>query len=289
MMPKKSKLSVIIPAYNEAEAIGNLLDDIVNRSLHHQYELIIIDDGSTDNTAKVVQKYPVTLIKHTKNLGYGAALKTGIRRACGNKVIMLDSDGQHDPQYIHQIEEMLNEHVLVIGERTEDSFQVSNRQAGKRLIRLVGEYLFEQKLPDYNSGFRGFDRQIIKGMLHIMPNGFSFSTTSTMAFISEGYSIGTIPIVVKERQGRPSNIKFIRDGSKTLLLLLRIIMLFNPLKVFFPASILVASFGLIWGLYGFIAFERFANTAVLVIIMGMLLFFFGLIADQIAILNRRNS
>jgi glycosyltransferase involved in cell wall biosynthesis len=288
-MSKKPKLSVIIPAYNEAEAIGDLLDDIVNHGLHHQHELIVIDDGSTDNTATIVQKYPVKLIKHKNNLGYGAALKTGIRRACGHKVIMLDSDGQHDPQHISQIEEMLNEHVLVIGERTEDSFQVSNRQAGKQLIRLVGEYLFEQKLPDYNSGFRGFDRQLIKGMLHMMPNGFSFSTTSTMAFIAEGYSVGTIPIVVKERQGRPSNVKFIRDGSKTLLLLLRIIMLFNPLKIFFPVSIFVASFGFMWGLYGFVTFGRFANTAVLIVIMGMLLFFFGLIADQLAILNRRSS
>lgn len=286
-MAEQFDLSIIIPAYNEVEAIGDLLNSMIDCNLHHQYELIVVDDGSTDGTASIVQKYPVKLIKHTINLGYGAALKTGIRKARGHKLIMLDSDGQHNPQYIPQIEEMLNDYALVIGERTADSFQVKNRQLGKKLIRLVGEYLFEQKLPDYNSGFRGFDKQLLKSMLHMMPNGFSFSTTSTMAFLSEGYPIGTVPIVVEERQGRSSNVKFVRDGSKTLLLLLRIIMLFNPLKIFVPFSALIVTLGFAWGIYGFIIFSRFANTAVLFVIMGLFLFFIGLIADQIAILNRK--
>jgi hypothetical protein len=202
---------------------------------------------------------------------------------------MLDSDGQHDPEYIPKIAELLEDHELVIGERTSDSFQVKNRQGGKKLIRKVGEYLFDQKLPDFNSGLRGFDRDLIKGMLHMMPNGFSFSTTSTMAFIKEGYSIGTLPIMVAERQGRPSNVKFVRDGSKTMLLLFRIIMLFNPLKIFFPFSVVVVALGILWGIYAYIFAGRFANSATLVTMLGMFLFFIGLIADQIAIMNRRVS
>jgi hypothetical protein len=124
-------------------------------------------------------------------------------------------------------------------------------------------------------------------MLHIMPNGFSFSTTSTLAFLKEGFSIGTIPIRVEERVGRKSNVKFMKDGAKTMMLILRIIMLFNPLKIFLPASMLMALFGLIFGVYGYVIAERFSNSAIVVTILGMFLFFIGLIADQISILNRK--
>ena len=125
---------------------------------------------------------------------------------------------------------------MVIGERTDKSFQIKTRNLGKKIIKLIGEYLVEQKLPDFNSGFRGFDRKLINQILHLMPNGFSFSTTSTLAFLKEGYSIDTVPIVVEKREGRKSNVKFLKDGIKTILLVIRIIMLFNPLKVFIPAS-----------------------------------------------------
>lgn len=288
-MPENPQISVIIPAYNEAEGISNLLEKIVSSGYHTLYEVIVVDDGSNDDTALIVSHFPVRLLKHHTNKGYGAALKTGIRKARGQKIIILDSDGQHDPAYIPKIADLLDDHELVIGERTSDSFQVKNRQTGKKLIRKVGEYLFDQKLPDFNSGLRGFDRELIKGMLHMMPNGFSFSTTSTMAFVKEGYSIGTLPIVVTERQGRPSNVKFVRDGSKTMLLLFRIIMLFNPLKIFFPFSVVVIALGVMWGIYAYIFAGRFANSATLVTVLGMFLFFIGLIADQIAIMNRRVS
>lgn len=281
-------VSVIIPAYNEAEGIAGLLEKLVALDYHKKYEVIVIDDGSSDDTAEIVSRFPVRLIKHHTNKGYGAALKTGIRKAHGQKVVMLDSDGQHDPAYIPQIAELLDEHELVIGERTSDSFQVKNRQGGKKLIRWVGEYLFDQKLPDFNSGLRGFDRDLIRGMLHMMPNGFSFSTTSTMAFIKEGFSLGKLPIKVTERQGRPSNVKFVRDGSKTMLLLFRIIMLFNPLKIFFPMSVLITSIGVIWGVYAFMFTGRFANSATIITMLGMFLFFIGLVADQISIMNRRS-
>lgn len=287
-MSETPAVSVIIPAFNEAEGIAGLLEKLVALDYHKKYEVIVIDDGSSDSTAEIVNRFPVRLIKHHTNKGYGAALKTGIRKAHGQKVVMLDSDGQHDPVYIPQIVDLLEEHELVIGERTSDSFQVKNRQGGKKLIRYVGEYLFDQKLPDFNSGLRGFDRDLIRGMLHMMPNGFSFSTTSTMAFIKEGFSIGKLPIKVTERQGRPSNVKFVRDGSKTMLLLFRIIMLFNPLKIFFPMSVLITFIGVIWGVYAYMFAGRFANSATIITMLGMFLFFIGLVADQISIMNRRS-
>lgn len=287
MTPKQT--TIIIPAYNEEDVILQTLKCIVNEELHKRYEILFVDDGSDDSTFEMISKYPVKVIRHHVNKGYGAALKTGIRHANGERVIMMDSDGQHDPHYIGKIEYSLQEHDMVIGERSTSSYQVKRRRAGKRLIRRIGEYLVEQKLPDYNSGFRGFRKEIIEGMLHLMPNGFSFSTTSTLAFLKEGYNVGRVEIEVKERQGRKSNVKMVRDGSKTILLLFRIIMLFNPLKVFFPASIISFLVGVGFGIAGFIIYDRFSNGAVILTMLGMFLFFIGLVADQISIMNRRKQ
>jgi glycosyltransferase involved in cell wall biosynthesis len=288
-MNHKPDISIIIPAFNEETAIGNLLSALVEKGLTESYEVLVVDDGSTDGTAAIVEQFPVKLIRHGANKGYGAALKSGIRKASGNKVVMLDSDGQHDPATLGQLIEMLSEYDMVIGERGADSHHVSNRIKGKLIIRKVGEYLVEQKLPDYNSGFRGFDRDLIASMLHIMPNGFSFSTTSTLAFLKEGYSIGTFPIKVAERKGRQSSVHFVKDGSKTMLLLFRIIMLFNPMKIFFPGSLLFAGIGFLWGFYGYLRYERFAISGTVLLTFGMFMFFIGLISDQISILNRKKT
>lgn len=285
----KNTTSIIIPAFNEEDAIESTLQKLVELKIHEENEIIVVDDGSDDRTAEIVKDYPVLLYKHHMNKGYGAALKTGIRRAQGDYVILMDSDGQHNPRYIEEIRGLMQEYDMVIGERSNTSFQVKRRKAGKRLIRKVGEYLVEQKLPDYNSGFRGFHRETISALLHLMPNGFSFSTTSTLAFLKEGYNIGTIPIEVEARMGRKSNVKVVKDGSKTLLLLFRIIMLFNPLKVFFPASVISFLIGVGFGIVGFILYDRFSNGAVVLTMMGMFLFFIGLIADQVSILNRRKQ
>jgi glycosyltransferase involved in cell wall biosynthesis len=279
--------SIVIPAYNEEGGIRAGLESIIKLGLHENCEIIYIDDGSTDGTSSIISEYPVKLIRHNVNKGYGAALKTGIRKAKGEKIIILDSDGQHDPNNIQKIADMLDEFDMVIGERTDDSFHVKRRQGGKKLIRLVGEYLVEQKLPDYNSGFRGYKRDLIYHMLHLMPNGFSFSTTSTLAFLKEGYMIGTFPIHVNERVGRKSNVKFAKDGTKTMLLIFRIIMLFNPLKIFIPGSLIFFFLGVVFGTYGYLIAGRFSNGAIVLTILGMFLFFIGLVADQIAMLNRR--
>lgn len=284
---QKPEISVIIPAYNEETGLQNTLEKIARLGLFEKYEFIVVDDGSTDRTAEVASGFPLRLIQHETNKGYGAALKTGIRKSRGSKVIFMDSDGQHDPAFLPQMAEMLDHYDMVIGERTSDSFQVKARSGGKKLIRWVGEYLIEQKLPDFNSGFRGFQRDLILSLLHIMPNGFSFSTTSTLAFLKESYTIGKIPIKVSERVGRASTVKFLKDGPKTFLLLFRLTMLFNPLKVFFPGSVVLFIAGMLWGIHGYTMFGRFPNTATILIISGIFLFFIGLLADQISVMNRR--
>jgi len=286
IMKQRTSISIIVPAYNEEDAIRFSLDKFIAGGYHEKYEVIYINDGSTDRTKEIIQEYPVKLYNHNMNKGYGAALKTGIRKATGDKVVILDSDGQHDPSYLNQLIDMLEDYDMVIGERDDDSFQVKRRQSGKHIIKKVGEYLVEQKLPDYNSGFRGFDRKLILEMLHMMPNGFSLSTTSTLAFLKEGYTIGTFPISVTERIGRKSNVKMVKDGSKTILLLFRIIMLFNPLKIFFPFSLVMSALGLAWGISGYFISGRLPNSAVLILVFGMIMFFIGLLADQVAMLNR---
>ena len=287
MLQTNPEVTVVIPVYNEEVGIQKLLNKIIELKLNETYEILVINDGSSDQSLEVIKKYPVKVYSHNANKGYGAALKTGIRKAHGDKVIILDSDGQHEPDQIRVMAGLLDEYEMVIGTRDKESFQVKTRQLGKRVIRWVGEFLVEQKLPDYNSGYRGFNRELIKGMLHIMPNGFSFSTTSTLAFLKEGYSIGTIPIRVEERVGRSSNVNFFRDGAKTLMLIMRIIMLFNPLKIFLPASVFITLVGIAYGIYGFMIAQRFSNGAIVVTILGMFVFFIGLVADQISIMNRR--
>jgi glycosyltransferase involved in cell wall biosynthesis len=284
---QKKNATVIIPAFNEEEGISGLLETLKDQELFDKYNFIVVDDGSTDQTAAVAGKYPVKVIKHAVNKGYGASLKTGIRKASTPYVITMDSDGQHNPVYLATIVDMLHEYDMVIGERSATSFQVKSRKSGKWLIRKTGEMLVDQELPDYNSGLRGFHRELILNLLHLMPNGFSFSTTSTLAFLKEGFNIGTFPIEVTERVGRASSVKFIKDGSKTFLLLFRIIMLFNPLKVFFPASLLFTVAGILWGVNGYLFFGRFPNSGIILITLGMFMFFFGLLADQISLLNRK--
>jgi len=288
-MTEQHKYSIIIPAYNEESGIGMLLEKITCMEILRGEEIILVDDGSTDDTISIAEKYPVRILRHESNKGYGASLKTGIRKATGDKIITIDSDGQHDPAYLDGLIALMNDFDMVIGERGSDSPQGFNRYGGKKIIRWVGEYLVEQKLPDYNSGFRGIDKKLILPMLHLMPNGFSFSTTSTLAFLKEGYTIGTMPIRVELRKGRASTVSFFKDGPKTVLLLFRIIMLFNPLKVFFPGSLLFTAIGLIWGIHGYLVFGRFSNSAIILLTLGMFLFFFGLLADQIALLNRKKG
>lgn len=283
------KASIIIPAYNEQEAIGGALEALFAQPRIDKYKVIVVDDGSTDETAEICRRYDVRLIQHQVNRGYGAALKTGIRNADSEKVIVMDGDGQHDPGCIEKITEMLNDYPLVIGQRTKESEQATNRMVGKRIVRIIAEYLMEQPLPDFNSGLRGFQRSKIYSMLHVMPNGFSFSTTSTLTFLKQAYQIGTIPIKTSVRIGRKSNVKLFRDGAKTILLIIRICVLFHPLKIFVPASCFFALLGICWGTWGIFLYHRMSNTALLILLLSLFLFFIGLLADQISLLNLRET
>jgi len=216
-------LSIIIPAYNEEEGLRTFLGKLLPFARERGWEVIVVDDGSTDATADVAREYGAKVISHHRNKGYGSALKTGIRNASNEIVVMMDSDGQHKQEDIERLVEYIDDYDMVVGARKRSK---GIRAPGKKLLSIVANYLSGYKIPDLNSGFRVFRKSLIETFLHFCPNGFSFTTTITLAYLREGYSIKYVPIDAQERVGRPSTVKFFRDGYKTFLLIIRVIVLF---------------------------------------------------------------
>lgn len=282
-------LTVVIPAYNEEHGLTKVLPELIE-NLENGWEVIVVDDGSTDKTAEIVKGYKkIQLVKHPYNKGYGAALKTGIRAAKNEAILLMDSDGQHSIKDFHRIIKKFGEddYDLVIGARSTEAYQVKTRVPGKFLLTKTAEYLMGTKIKDLNSGLRIFKKSKVVPFFNILPNSFSFSTTSTLAFLKEAFNVAYIDIETEKREGRKSSVKFVRDGSRTLLLITRVIMLFNPLKIFFPVSVLTFALGVLWGLYGVVIFQRIPNSSVILMVFGMFLFFFGMLADQTASIRRQ--
>lgn len=280
-------LSIIIPAFNEAEGIGGVLQTL-RTYLDQQRivaDILVVDDGSTDGTgdkASVISG--VRVITHTRNKGYGAALKTGISAATTEWVMTYDSDSQHTPENLAAVLPAMKENVdLIIGKR-EGYNGPFIRQPGKRLIGIVANYLTETKIPDFNSGLRAFRREKVLPYLHLFPNGFSFSTTSTVCFLKEGLNVLFVPIRIQQRTGK-STVRP-RDAGKTFMLILRLIMLFSPLRIFLPATgmLMLITIGEIS--YELVVHRNFSDAGVALLSLTCMLFFFGLLADQVAVLRR---
>jgi len=278
-----NKVTIIIPAYNEGEGLSSTLEGLMPIANEAGWEIIVIDDGSTDNTAEVVRAGGARLVSHPYNKGYGAALKTGIRNATGDIVVMMDSDGQHSGADVEKLLEHMDNYDMVVGARSRD---VLIRAPGKKLLSMVANFLSDRKIPDLNSGFRAVRKSAVRSFLHFCPNGFSFTTTITLAYLREGFSVKYVPIEADVRVGRSSSVRFVRDGYKTFLLIIRVIVLFNPLKVFMPASLFLFTVGTLFTLYGIITFGRAPNTGVLAILSSIILFFMGILADQISSIRR---
>ena len=279
----QESLSIIIPAFNEEEGLDRALGRLMPIAREKRYEVIVIDDGSTDRTAAVAERHGANVVAHPANKGYGAALKTGIRRASHELILMMDSDGQHDPSLIDTLLRDMDRYDMVVAARKK---MVGVRAPGKKMLSLIANFLSGVKIPDLNSGLRVFRKSTIRSFLHFCPNGFSFTTTITLAYLREGYSIKYIPIDVEKRIGRASTVAFLQDGYKAFLLIIRVIVLFNPLKVFMPASLVLFAAGTIFSIYGVIAFGRVPNMGVLTILSSIILFFMGILADQISAIRR---
>ncbi len=288
---RHSPISIVIPAHNEERSIGNVLRAL--RGWNERVEIIVVDDGSTDCTGQVAQLAGVRVIRHLHNRGYGAALKTGIRNAAGNLIIIMDADSEHSADQIEKLLDALDDNDMVVGARGKGSNAPWLRRPGKWLLSLVANYLAETRIPDLNSGFRLFRKEVALRFLHILPNGFSFTTTLTLALFKEGYNIAYVPITTKPRIGK-STVSPLRDGLNTLMLIIRIVALFDPIKVFLPASIGLCLIGLVYwitsGLFRFSAHIEPAfhipTGAMFMLVSSVIVFMFGILADQVSAIRR---
>lgn len=282
------KLTVIIPAYNEELGIASTLEELLPEAMENEFEIIVVDDGSSDNTSMIVQRYSeIRLIRHPYNKGYGAALKTGIRNSTTQYIAFYDADGQHNPKDLLKMWQARDGYDMLVGERGNDSHVDWVRKPGKWVLSTVANFLTGRKIPDLNSGLRVIKKTSILQIIHLLPDGFSLSTTSTVAFMSLGFNVGYLGIKVVKRIGK-SSVKQIRHGSNTLLLIMRLIVLFNPLKVFVPVSLVLLTVGSLYEiLYGIVFIEsmQILPGAILAILSGIVIFFFGLVVDQISALR----
>ena len=280
-------LCVIIPAYNEEKGIENTVRDL--RDACPEVEIVVVDDGSTDGTAASVRRVGgIRVLTHARNRGYGAALKTGMRNTARPCVAWYDADGQHRPEDLIAVVMPIlqNKKDVVIGVRGQDSAKQRDRAAGKFVLNWVARLVSGERIPDLNSGLRCFSREMITRYLHLLPDGFSASTTSTLMALKRGYRVGYVPIVVKTRVGT-SSVRMFSDGMSTLQLIVRIVVLFEAFKVFTVLGAALFLPGLVYGLV--IALQQgrgFPTLAGTAVISGMLTFFMGIIADQVVELRK---
>jgi len=281
------KYSIVVPAYNEEKAIGRFLSELKTFLAYSgiSAEVIVVDDGSSDETKAVAEKSGFRVISHPYNKGYGAALKTGTRAASGEFVVFIDGDGQHKPQDIRLLVEKTGEYDMVVGARMEDKVASFSRRIAKKILTALANYLSETRIADLNSGFRVVRRTLLLDYIDYLPNAFSFTTTLTVIVVKSGYNLTYVPITVAKRVGK-SKINPITDFTRFVMLLIRTTMLFTPLKVFLPISFLLGFLGLIDLASSLVTSWDIYTSAVLLLMTSALIFFFGLLADQISFLRR---
>lgn len=276
----EKKITVVIPAYNEEPTIGEVLEDLQTTCSGLIHEIIVVDDGSKDETARIAERKGARVIRHRVNIGYGAALKAGIRSAKSEILLTMDSDGQHRSEDVLKLWECVNENDMVVGERAALFHSPVWRMPGKWLLGLMANYVTRCRIPDLNSGFRFIRRDVALKYLHLCPSGFSFSTTMTMALLNRGYRVAYVPIEVKRREG--TSTVSVMTGLDTIVLILRIASLFDPLRIFVPLSVSVGVIGGLLGIYYFLKASTISGAPILLAVTAMLLFVLGLLCDQIS-------
>jgi glycosyltransferase involved in cell wall biosynthesis len=281
-LAEPASVSIVIPAMNEAASIGEVVTRL--RGSAQWREVLVIDDGSTDATASAAHAAGATVIRHPYNKGNGAAVKTGIRNAVGEFILIVDADGQHPPEDAVRIVARLGEFDLVIGARASATQATAGRRAGNALLNTLAGYLAGRPVPDLTSGFRGARTACLREFIHLLPNGFSAPTTTTLAFIRAGYNVTFEPVEARQRIGN-SHIRFARDGAKFFLILLKIITIFSPLRIFVPASALSFLAGVLYGLWTVAESGRIANGAVILIMFAVIVFLVGLVSEQVSSLR----
>ena len=281
-MADPSAVSIVIPALNEEDAIGEVVGQL--RAAAPWREIIVVDDGSADGTSARAAAAGACVIRHPYNKGNGAAVKTGIRDAHGEFVLIVDADGQHQPADAARLVARLGEYDLVVGARAATTQATAARRRGNDVLNALASYLTGRSIPDLTSGFRGARREHLHEFLHLLPNGFSTPTTTTLAFIKAGYNVAFEPVAARQRVGQ-SKIRLTRDGASFFLILLKVITLFSPLRVFLPISTLSFLVGALYGIGNFALTGRIPNGAVILSLFAALVFLVGLVSEQIASLR----
>ena len=280
-------LSIVIPAKNESAAIGGIVK--AAKEAWSDAEIIVVDDGSDDTTAEVARAAGATLVHHPESLGNGAAVKAGARAAKGDVIAFMDGDGQHDPKELAPLLQKLDEgYHMAVGARDSGSHANMGRLFANGFYNGVASLLIGRKIPDLTSGFRVARAKLFKEFLYLLPNGFSYPTTITMAFLRSGYPLCFVPIKATKRVGK-SHIRPIRDGIRFMVIIFKIATLYSPLKIFLPISGLFFAMGL--GYYGYTlaTVGRFTNMSLLVFSASVIVFLIGLISEQITALTYRRS
>jgi glycosyltransferase involved in cell wall biosynthesis len=277
-----SSVSVIIPAYNEGEVIAGVISTL--RAAAAWHEIIVVDDGSADGTGERACAAGALVVKHPYNKGNGAAVKSGIRRATGEYVLIIDGDGQHPPEDALRLIARLGEYDLVVGARAGATQATPVRRTGNWALNRLASYLADREIPDLTSGFRGARREHLREFLHLLPNGFSTPTTTTLAFIKAGYNVLFEPVHARQRVGE-SKIKLARDGTKFLIIIFKIVSLFSPLRIFLPLSLASFVVGAAYAAWTIGTQRHITNSSVLLILFAVVVFLVGLVSEQISALR----
>jgi len=271
------EISVVIPAFNEQEAISAVVGRLAAGGFR---EVVVVDDGSSDATAERAERAGARVVRHPYNKGNGAAVKTGIREATGEVVLLMDADGQHDPDEAPALYGPIGVYDMVIGARRarDQSFV---RALGNAVFEGLASWLTGRPIPDLTCGYRAARRERLLEVLHLLPNGFSYPTTSCLAFLKAGWSVSFVPIQARRRVGT-SKIRVLRDGVRFLLIIFKIVTLYSPLRVFFPIAAASLFTGGAYGVWNVWRFGKIPMGAALLIQLAVVVFLFGLISEQIA-------
>jgi len=280
-------LSIILPAKNEAASLTQLLPEL--RRYYPVAEIIVIDDGSTDNTAEICSQNDVKCVRHAHSLGNGAAIKHGARFACGKVLVFMDADGQHDPADIGRLlDRLYSGFDMVVGARDGISQASLARRIGNAIYNRMASWITRHPVKDLTSGFRVVRAKKFRRFLYLLPNGFSYPTTITMSFFRAGYLVDYIPITANKRVGK-SHINLLTDGARFLLIIFKVGTLYSPLKIFVPISIFFFLTSVGYYSYTYLIAARFTNMGVLLFITSVLIFLIGLISEQITTLMYQNQ
>lgn len=282
MASRPLSLSVLIPAYNEEGSIASTVAALEAQRPHcGDMEIIVIDDGSRDRTGEIARTLAVRVIEHAANQGYGSALKSGLRQARHEYILIADADGTYPIEQMPRILEHAASYDMVVGARTGASVRVPwSRRPAKWIITRLAEYLSNQKIPDLNSGFRIFRKDVARRFLHLYPDGFSFTTTLTLAMLTNHYKVQFVPIDYRKRVGT-STIQPLRDTTNFVILIIRICACFKPLNVFVPPALVMILLGVVKGTIDYTRLHHLGLLAVSLALTGVQMLFIALLADLI--------